>query len=351
MSLERGERKSLPVGPLVAIAAVVVVAAGAFAYTAGWLTPQRLTPEKLVAAVQPPTGGVPGHRRNHATGICFTGEFKANGAGSELSTASLLKAGSYPVVARLNLGGGDPHMADAMAQVRGFGLQITGPGGEQWRSAMIDAPFFAAPTPAAFYQFLTAAGSKDPSAVKGYIGQHPEVLTFIGWVKGHPRTESWTEDKFNSLNSFVFVDANGGKHTVRWSLVPANKAVALTADELKNSNPEFLQQDLVKRVGAGPQSWELMVTVANPGDPTADPTKAWPADRRTVDVGTLTAEKVEEEADGPCRDVVFDPTVLPVGMTTSDDGFPAARSAAYRVSFDRRTAEEKAYPHTAGGQQ
>ena len=76
-------------------------------------------------------------------------------------------------------------------------------------------------------------------------------------------------------------------------------------------------------------------------------------DRRTVEVGTLTAEKIEAEPDGPCREINYDPSVLPAGMTTSDDGFPAARSSAYRVSFDKRTAEEKDYPHTAagGGQQ
>jgi catalase len=66
----------------------------------------------------------------------------------------------------------------------------------------------------------------------------------------------------------------------------------------------------------------------------------------------LTATKVEEEVDGPCREINYDPSVLPAGMTTSDDGFPAARSAAYRVSYDKRTAEEKNYPHSAaGGQQ
>jgi catalase len=37
-------------------------------------------------------------------------------------------------------------------------------------------------------------------------------------------------------------------------------------------------------------------------------------------------------------------------MHVSDDPFPAARSAAYAVSFDRRTAEDKDYPrHPAGG--
>jgi len=43
----------------------------------------------------------------------------------------------------------------------------------------------------------------------------------------------------------------------------------------------------------------------------------------------------------------FDPTVLPSGMRTSDDPFPAARSAAYAKSYDRRTAEAEDYPRTA----
>jgi catalase len=34
-------------------------------------------------------------------------------------------------------------------------------------------------------------------------------------------------------------------------------------------------------------------------------------------------------------------------MRTSDDPFPAARSAAYRKSYDLRTAEAKDYPRTA----
>ena len=217
---------------------------------------------------------------------------------------------------------------------------------------MLDAPFFAASTPQAFYQFLSAAGSKDPNDIKQYLAAHPETLTFIGWAKNHPRPESWTENRFNSLNSFVFIDASGTRRTVRWSLLPAVKAVNLSQDKLAKRDPEFLQQDIAQRVGAGPQRWELVVTVANPGDSTSDPTKAWPEDRRTIDVGTLTANKIEPEPDGPCRDINFDPAVLPTGITTSDDGFPAARSAAYRVSFDKRTAEGKDYPHTTpGGQQ
>ena len=72
-------------GSLVLIAAVVGFSVGAFAYTAGWLTPGRLTSTELVSALAPPGGAALGHRRNHAKGVCFTGSFEANGNAVALS--------------------------------------------------------------------------------------------------------------------------------------------------------------------------------------------------------------------------------------------------------------------------
>src|ERR1700710_3208755 len=88
-------------GSLAVIAVVVLVGAAALAYTAGWLSPNRLTPTKLVDALAPPAGPALGHRRNHAKGICFPGVFEANGAGAELSTAQVFAKGSYPAIGRL----------------------------------------------------------------------------------------------------------------------------------------------------------------------------------------------------------------------------------------------------------
>jgi hypothetical protein len=74
----------LPVLASLALIAIVIgLGAAIFAYTAGWFSPQRLAPGKVVAAFAPPGGAALGHRRNHAKGICFTGLFEANGAGSE----------------------------------------------------------------------------------------------------------------------------------------------------------------------------------------------------------------------------------------------------------------------------
>lgn len=336
-------------GSLVLIAAVVGAGAAAFAYTGGWLSPQRLTPEKLVTALAPPGGPAPGHRRNHAKGICFTGIFDSNGAGAELSKAQVFAKGQYPALGRFNIATPDFKAADATVRVRGLGLQIATPDGQQWRSAMIDPPFFPVATPDAFYALLTASGSKDPEAMKAVVTAHPEIAAFGGWAQTAPWTGSYAEDRFNSLNSFVFTDGSGAAHTVRWSLLPAAAPVAVPHDQLEKLGPDFLEQDITQRVAAGPQRWTLAVTVADPGDPTADPSKAWPADRRTVEVGTLVVQKIEAEQDGPCRDINFDPTVLPAGIGTSDDPFPAARSAAYARSYNLRTSEHDAYPGSSTG--
>jgi catalase len=334
-------------GPLVLIAAVIGGSAAAFAYTAGWFSPQRLTPDKMVDAFKPPTAVPLGHRRNHAKGICFTGTFEANGAGSALSRAQVFNRGQYPALGRFNLGTANPNAPDATVRVRGIGLQISTPDGQEWRTAMINPPFFAVSTPQAFYEMLRASASKDPNAMKAFSSAHPEFLAFDAWAKSAPWTASYAEERFNSLNSFIFTAGSGAENTVRWSLLPAAQPVPVSRDDLAKRDPDFLEQEVTERVRSRPVRWTMVVTVANPEDPTADPSKAWPDERRTVEVGTLIVQQIQAERDGPCRDINFDPTVLPSGIRTSDDPFPSARSSVYIKSYDLRAAEAKYYPRTA----
>src|SRR5262249_31256029 len=119
-------------GFLVLVIVVVGGGAATFAYTAGGASPPRPAPAKPVA---PPSGPALGHRRNHAKGICFTGVFESNGAGTPLSSASVLAAGQYPALGRFNLGTPDPDAPDATVRVRGMGLRILPPDGREWRAA------------------------------------------------------------------------------------------------------------------------------------------------------------------------------------------------------------------------
>ena len=337
------------IGSLALIAGVIAFVAATFAYTGGWFSPGRLTPQKLVDGFDLRSPPPLGHRRNHAKGICFTGVFESTGAGFELSRAQVFAQGRYPVVGRFNLGTPDPNADDAKVRVRGLGLMISTPDGQEWRMAMIDPPFFPVSTPEAFHELQIASASKEPDAMAKLAGAHPELAAFGSWAKSAPWTGSYAEERYNSLDSFIFTDGTGKDHPVRWSLDPAAQPVAVEPAELAKRGPDFLETEIAERIKKGPLRWTMLVTLANPGDQTADPSKAWPEDRRAIEVGSLIVQKIEPERDGPCRDINFDPTVLPNGMRTSDDPFPAARSSAYRVSYDRRTAEEKDYPRTATG--
>src|SRR5271154_242215 len=202
-------------GSLALIAIVVACGAAAFAYTAGWLTPQRLTSEMLVEALAPPGGPALGHRRNHAKGICFTGVFESNGAGSALSQAQVFARGQYPALGRFNLATVNPDAADATVRVRGIGLRISTPDGQEWRTAMINAPVFTVSTPRAFYGLLLASASKAPDAMKTFAGAHPEIATFGAWAGSAPWTGTYAQDRFNGLNAFTFIDGSGAEHAVR----------------------------------------------------------------------------------------------------------------------------------------
>ena len=170
-----------------------------FAYTGGWLSPERLTPERMVDALSRRGGEPVGHRRNHAKGICFTGEFTATGAGTRLSTAAMLATGSYPVIGRFAIAVGDPATPDAEDRVRSMAVRIAAADGEEWRSGMNNIPVFPVATPQAFYELTLAqdidpaTGKPDPAAFENFVAAHPEIRPFLDWAKSAPWTASFAD--------------------------------------------------------------------------------------------------------------------------------------------------------------
>ena len=343
------ERPSLTskqfLGAIVLIGVAVGGSAAAFAYTSGWLSPGRLTPERIVDALGHRGGDPVGHRRNHAKGICFTGSFEPNGVGARLSTARVFAPGSNPVVGRFAVAVGNPAAPDTAGRVRSMAIQITTPDGQEWRSGMNNSPVFVVSTPQAFYEATLAAtvdpasGKPDPQANARFVAAHPETAAFNHWAQTAPWTASFADQSYNSLTAFRFIDQAGHDQAVRWSMQPIIPMQPVPPVQLAQLGSDFLSADLKQRLAAGPLRWRLVVTLAAAGDPTNDATKAWPADREQIEVGTLVVRAAQDEADGPCRDINYDPTVLPAGIQISDDPLLPARSSAYANSFDRRTAE------------
>jgi catalase len=332
---------------LAVIGAIVLAIAASFAYVAGWLSPGRLTQARVVDRFERVDGVHPGFRRNHAKGVCITGSFESNGQGGRLSRATVFKPGRVPVIGRFSLGGGNPQMPDGPTDVYAMALSLRPTDGQEWRMATIDLPVFIVKDVQGFYAQLLATkpdpatGQPDPAKMAAFEAAHPEFVRAIQVVKSRPLPSGFADATYNSLNAFRFVAASGATRAVRWSMVASEPFTAATAEQGKGPDKSYLFHDLIARLARGPLQWHLVVTVAQQGDATNDPTIAWPSDRERVDVGTLIINRAEGEAPGNCRDVNFDPLVLPWGIEPSDDAMLSARSATYADSFRRREGEKK----------
>lgn len=342
------------IGAWLLILGVVVATIVAFAYVGGWLTPARLTPDRLVDQLQDNAGTFAGFRRNHAKGVCVSGWFDSNGAAQAYSVAQVFARGRTPVEGRFAIPGGNPYAADSSVPIRSMALRFTQANGQQWRTGMNSMPVFAVGTPEAFFAQLqamqptAATGKPDPTKVAAFFAAHPETAPFRAWAKTAKPSASYATESYWSLNAFVLTDANGKRHAVRWRMVP--EAVAAEDAARRAGNADYLVADLSRRLAQGPQRWELQITLANAGDPTDDASKAWPDDRRTIDAGTLVLDRSEPQDSGNCRDINFDPLVLPDGIAGSDDPLLAARSAVYASSYLRRTSEEAHLPGAPASQ-
>lgn len=333
-----------------AIGAVVLVLAGGFAYTGGWIAPHRLSSQAIVNQFQRNDGVHEGFRRNHAKGVCVEGYFESTGAAAQLSKAGVFAQGRTPVIGRLAIPGGNPQAPDGSVPIRSFALMFKQADGQQWRTGMNSVPLFPVHTPEQFYGLLQASQpdpathKPDPARIKAFAEANPALGAFQGWIKSHPPSSSFANGAYYSVNAFYLVDAAGKRQAVRWSVQPELPYAPVT--DAAKGEASFLAADLTQKLAAGPLRWRLMLTLGAPGDPTDDATQAWPDDRRQVDAGTLVIERASSQADGGvCRDVNFDPTVLPSGIAASNDPLLAARSAAYAVSYQRRTREEALDAH------
>jgi catalase len=336
-----------------AIGAVMLSVTGAFAYVGGWLSPVRLTQNRMMAAFQDANGIHAGFRRNHAKGVCVTGWFESNGQAAALSKAAVFRPVRVPVVGRFALAGGMPFQPDAPATVRSMALRFLLPGGEEWRTGMNNIPVFPVNSARGFYEQLLASspdpvtGKPDPDRMTAFLAAHPETERALSLIKKRQVTSGFANSTFNSLNAFRFVGAAGASVPVRWSTVPVQPFAADSAKPSTAGDKNYLFDDLITQIARHPLQWRLIVTIGQADDPTNDATLPWPAGRQQVDAGTVTIDHASGEDGGRCTDVNYDPLVLPSGIEPSDDPLLSARSAAYARSFTLRAGEEHEKPPSA----
>ncbi|MFO2462919.1 catalase family peroxidase [Pseudomonas sp. 15FMM2] len=327
---------------LAGIGAVLALVTGAFAYVNGTLDPHRLRPKTLVNALETNNGVHPGYRRNHSKGVCVAGYFESTRAARPYSSAQVFSEARTSVIGRFALPSGNPYAPDSSVPIRSLALQFSQANGQQWRTGMNSMPVFPVGTPEAFYQLLKAGapdpatGKPNPASMPAFFAAHPETAAFLAWVKTAKPSASYATETYNGINAFYLVNANGQRQAVRWGVVPQSQDTnASTAPQ----GADYLQQDLAQRLAAGPVRWQLMITLANPEDPVDDASKTWVGEHKVLNAGTLVLQSSHRQIDGDCRDINFDPLILPSGIEASNDPLLAARSAAYASSYLRRTSE------------
>jgi catalase len=335
-----------PLLALAGIAAIVGLLALAFAWTAGWTGGERLTAARLVDTIEAGNPQPwPGYRRAHAKGVCIRGEFHGNGEAVALSMARAFAQPSVPVIGRLSIAGGDPHGPDSTARVRSMALLMKTDDGQEWRMAMNEFPFFPVASPEGFQALNLASrpdpatGKPDPAAMSAFVARYPEIQHFQAWAGSAPWTDSWATTTFNGVNAFLLQSAAGDERAVRWSIRPQAAPRELTAEERAAADGGFLEHEFAQRLAAGPVRWDMVLTLAEPGDAIDNPAQQWPAGRTQVVAGTLEVSETSPQATGECRDINFDPLALPQGIAPSNDPVLLARSTVYAESFNRREVE------------
>jgi catalase len=349
MNNHRRETRAVPSSTLPRFALIGVILAAVvalFAWVGGFLAPARISGAAVADSLEKANGQVyPGYRRAHAKGLCVTGHFQSNGAGTALSRAALFPAGAIPVIGRFSTGGGNPLATDGRNVFHALGLRFDLPDGEEWRMAIDHTPIFVVSNPADFVALQAASipdpktGKPDPARIGPFVATHPETKAFLDYMKTAPLPSSFANGTYYSINAFRFTDARGGSRAVRWQFKPETPFEALDKATLDRQPTNFLFDDLLARIRRGPLKWHMVVVLANAGDRIDNATVRWTGPHREVDVGTLVLDQASTEVQGHCRDYNYDPLILPKGVSASGDPILAARSAAYSASFRRRAFE------------
>lgn len=284
-------------------------------------------------------GTHPGFRVNHAKGIVVQGHFVATPAAAALSRAALFDGSRIPVTVRCSNDGGIPAIPDGdPGNIKGMAVKFHMAGGAEVDLAMLAVKTFPMATGEGFRDLLRAIsespeGAPKPTRFDEFAANHPTVSAAFD-TAGTP--DSFAHEEYRGLNAFIFVDKAGHRRAVRYIMAP-EAVVYLNVEEAARQSPDFLIDDLPRRITQQPVVFHFTAQLAEAGDQTHDPSQPWPNDRQVVNLGTLTLDTVLDDSREVQKDLLFLPTHLTDGIELSDDRMPAIRTAVYGAAFARRS--------------
>lgn len=282
-----------------------------------------------------------GFRVNHAKGAVFEGIFVPSAGATELSAASFLKGGPTPLTIRFSNSGGFPDVSDAHPTTRGVrGMAIKfrlAEGGEVDMVCVSPNGFPVTNGEDFLAQLKAVAATKPdtphPTPFETFLSSHPTAKAYLKLPR--PMPVSYGTLPYHGINAFKFVNAGGAAKFGRYRVVPEAGAAYVSDEVARRREPNVLGDTLRAAVAKAPVKFKLLVQLAAPGDPTNDPTKVWPDERPTVELGEIAITKPLDTKSIE-RMLLFLPTNLTAGIEASDDPIINTRTEAYAESFGRR---------------
>ena len=239
------------------------------------------------------------------------------------------------VTVRLSNGGANPEARDAEGlEGRGMATKFYLPDGSTTDIVGLSLPCFFVRTPQEFLEF-TLARAESMEKVGEFVGSHPSTAAALQLVVPTlvpPR--SYATVVYNSIHAFKLVNADGEERFIRWRWIPEAGVEMLPEEERESADPNYLQAEIFDRL---PVRFTLTARLAEDGDPTDDPTIAWPEEREAVEMGVVELTGPETEREKGDDVMVMDPTRMTDGIELSDDPILHVRSYAYSVSVERRS--------------
>jgi len=299
-------------------------------------------PQQIADVMTQINGGIhTGFRFAHAKGLVLTGTFIPAKGASSISRAAHLRGATVPVTVRLSDGTGVPQINDdnPAASPRGMAIRFALPGGAFTDIVANSHNGFFVGTGEDFLALLkalaaTTPNSPHPSPIEQFLGSHPRALKVITDSKDLP--VSFATLGYFGNNAFVFVDSAGTKRAGRYQILPVAGIRTIKRTAATKLAPNYLFDELHRRIFRGPIKYRLYVQLANPGDPTNDRSLVWPADRKKVALGTLTINAIAPDNDALQRSLRFNPIFITDGIQLSDDPLVPLRSAVYALSVQHR---------------
>ncbi len=286
-------------------------------------------------------------RQPHAKGSGAFGTFETTEDVSEFTCAAVFAPGAKTqMVARFSTVAGERGSPDTWRDPRGFALKFYTSEGV-YDMVGNNTPVFFIKDPMKFQHFIRSQKRRADNNLRDHDMQwdfwtlSPESAHQVTWLmgdRGIPRT--WRHMNGYSSHTYLWVNAEGVKHWVKYHFISDQGVETLTQDEadrLAGADGDFHVRDLFDAIARGEHpSWTLKVQLMPFEDAKDyrfnpfDLTKVWPhADYPLREVGRMTLHTNPTDNHAQIEQAAFEPSNLVPGIGLSPDRMLLGRVFAY----------------------